>query len=244
MRATAMVVGLLLWCPGARADDIVHKQTVLVAGAPRTYYVYIPPSISAAAPPPLLVALHGSRGNGRDLIRNWTELADREGLIVVAPNATTPVGWKIRGDGPDYLRSVVDATAAICAIDRRRVYLFGYSAGAVHALTVGLIESEYFAAVAIYAGAWLDARSYTALQFAARKIPVAMVVGDRDEFFPMESVLATKSALEGAGHRVLLAILPVQGHVYERVSAKVNASLWEFLKPVELPDVPKYREYR
>ena len=38
-------------------------------------------------------------------------------------------------------------------INPRRVYLFGHSAGASFALHMSLMESQYFAAAAIHAGA-------------------------------------------------------------------------------------------
>ncbi len=38
-------------------------------------------------------------------------------------------------------------------INPRRVYLFGHSAGAIFALHMSLMESQYFAAAAVHAGA-------------------------------------------------------------------------------------------
>ena len=129
-------------------------------------------------------------------------------------------------------------------VNPRRVYLFGYSAGATHSLTVGVLESEYFAAIAVYAGAWRDRESMATLNFARRKIPVAIFIGDRDEQFSMNSVRSTRAALEKAGHPVQLTILPGQGHVYPGAVLGVNRNAWAFLRAVELPEAPRFQLYR
>jgi poly(3-hydroxybutyrate) depolymerase len=190
-----------------------------------------------------LLLLHGSQSSGRELLNEWIEVADRVGVILLAPNATTPIGWRIREDGPDYLHAVIDDFATRSTFDRRRLYLFGISGGAVHALTIGSLESGYFAAVAIWAGAWRDQRSYLALAHARRKIPIAVFIGDRDEFFPIDAVQETVAAFRKAHHPVQLTILPGQRHSYHHVASRLNPAVWEFLQASELPGEPYYQQY-
>jgi poly(3-hydroxybutyrate) depolymerase len=229
--------------PCARAA-ILPPQTVEIAGTMRTYYLYVPPVTRPAGHPPLLVVLHWTSGDGRAALRTWTPIADREGMVLVAPNSTTPVGWRIREDGPAFLHTIVETVAARTPIDPRRVYLFGVSAGAIHALTIGVVESEYFAAVAIHAGSWRDRESFKALDFATRKIPIAITIGDRDELFSMKSVRETKAALVAAGHAVTLTVMPGEHHEYSDVAKQVNRDAWAFLGAFELPAEPRFREYR
>ena len=113
----------------------------------------------------------------------------------------------------------------------------------MHALTIGSIESAYFAAVAVWAGAWREQRSYLALAHARRKIPMALFIGDRDEFFPLDSVQETAAAFRNAGHPVQLTILPGQRHDYHRVASRLNPAAWEFLQASELPAEPHYQPY-
>jgi poly(3-hydroxybutyrate) depolymerase len=56
----------------------------------------------------------------------------------------------VPADGPAFLYFLIEAVKAKHAVDGRRMYLFGHSAGAEFALTMGLIESEFFAAVAVH----------------------------------------------------------------------------------------------
>jgi poly(3-hydroxybutyrate) depolymerase len=237
------MIALPLAGPPANAGAMIETRTLTVAGKPRTYFVYRPAAEAAGTPQPLLLLLHGSQSSGRAILNEWIEVADHAGVTLLAPNATTPVGWRIREDGPDYLRAVINDFASRSSFDRRRLYLFGVSGGAVHALTIGSIESAYFAAVAIWAGAWRDQRSYLALAHARRKIPIGLFIGDRDEFFPLDSVQETAAAFRNAGHPVQLTILPGQRHDYHRVASRLNPAAWEFLQASELPAEPYYQPY-
>ena len=74
------------------------------------------------------------------------------------------------------------------------------------------------------------ANEFRALPYAHRKIPIAIFIGDRDEFFPLLAVRKTQKALEQAGHRVSVTVIPGHRHDYAEVAADVNRSAWEFLK--------------
>lgn len=219
------------------------REVIEFAGIKRSFYVYPPDSPAPSAPAPLVMLLHGSGQNGATLLREWTGLAAAEGFVLVAPNALDDLQWQLRSDGPGFLRDVITATAATHRIDPRRIYLFGVSGGAVYALTLSLLESEYFAATAVFAGAWRDDASLAIVPLARRKIPVAIFIGDRDEFFPMKSVKATEAALRQAGHPVAVTILKRQGHSYAAVARNVNRDAWEFLAAIRLESDPIFQPY-
>jgi poly(3-hydroxybutyrate) depolymerase len=189
------------------------------------------------------VMLHGSYSDGRELTSKWIDIANRDGFILVGPNALDSTRWQIRVDSPEFMRDVIDDVAKKHRIDRRRMYLFGHSGGAVYALTLGMLESEYFAGVAIYAGAWQEKRNFEALTAARRKIPVLMMVGDKDQFFPISMVRKTVAALEQAGHPVSLTVFKGHGHSYEDLAPRINRATWEFLKPIELEVTPHFQSY-
>ncbi len=137
--------------PAALAQKIT-KQTFTSDGSERTYYLFVPDS-ARNKPAPLVVLLHGSGRDGRILVEHWQSLARKEGIVLAGPDATSRAGWSMRDDGPLLLRHLIEAVQTDYAIDRRRMYVFGHSAGAIHAITMGVLESEYFAAVAVHAGA-------------------------------------------------------------------------------------------
>ena len=146
-----MVIALSLASLSATAGVLIETRALTVDGKPRTYFVYQPAAEDAGTLRPLLLLLHGSQSSGRELLNEWIEIADHAGVILLAPNATTPVGWRIREDGPDYLHAVIDDFATRSTFDRRRLYLFGISGGAVHALTIGSLASWIGVAIGLAA---------------------------------------------------------------------------------------------
>ena len=194
-------------------------------------------------PVPLIVLLHGSGRNGKTQTDRWEPLARKEGFIIAAPDALTPEAWRIPEDGPDFLYDLVELlTAQHEEIDRRRIYLFGHSAGAIHSLTMGLLESEYFAAVGVHAGA-LAPDLEQAMDGAARKIPMAIWVGTNDSFFPLAAVRATGDALNSRGFNTQLIEIRNHTHDYYSRAGEINKSVWEFLQKVRLEADPRYQRY-
>jgi predicted esterase len=163
----------------------------------------------------------------------WKDLAAKEHFIVAAPDAWDSAGWSTQADPPAFLHAVVEQVAAQHAIDPSRVYLFGHSAGAAFSLILALIDSEYYAAAAVHAGA-LMADQYNLFQYAERKMPTAIWVGDRDPNFPLDLVNATKKEFDKNGIPLALSIIPNHDHNYYVISDEVNRKAWEFLKKSHL----------
>ena len=84
-------------------------------------------------------------------------------------------------------------------IDPRRVYLFGHSGGAGHVLLLGLLESEYFAAVAAHAGALRPDDRRARSTCRKRKIPMAIWIGTKDQMVPIKMVRDTLAILTARG---------------------------------------------
>lgn len=236
----AILMPLVL--PSAPAEKIV-KESIRSQGKERTYYLFVPDKISPASPVPLVVLLHGSGRNGLSLVEKWRELAKKEGIIIVGPDALNSQGWKIPEDGPDFVHELVEALKAKHPINPRRVYLFGHSAGAGQALYLSLLESEYFAATAVHAGA-LGAEDGPYIERAQRKIPIAIFVGTNDQFFPLPVVRATRDALNARGFKSELTEIKGHTHWYYDRAAEINRSAWDFLKGRELSGEPKYEQHR
>ena len=235
----------LLLCSafGVQAGAELKKEMFQFAGQKRSYYLFIPETIESDQPAPVVLMLHGSYSDGRELTSKWIDIARRDGLILVGPNAFDWARWQIRIDTPEFMRDVIDEVARKHRIDRRRLYVFGHSGGAVYALTLGMLESEYFAGVAVYGGAWRDKSNFEALTAARRKIPVLVMVGDKDQYFPMKVVKKTVTAMEEAGHPVTLTVYRGHGHSYEDLAPVINQATWAFLKPIELEVTPHFQSY-
>jgi len=239
---TIMLTVLLVALP-AYAKGKTTKETIVYGDTKRDYFLFVPESQSVAKPLPLLILLHGSKRDGMSLIEKWKDIAEKEGIIIAGPNATNSASWNVGKDGPDFLRALIEAVKSKYAVDQRRIYLFGHSAGAIFALYMSLMESEYFAATAIHAGR-LPAEDYEVTKYAKRKIPMAIWVGDRDAYFPLAGVKETQTALISNGFSVELNVIPNHDHWYYDLAPKINRSAWDFLKTHQLSADPVYQELR
>ena len=236
----ASLVLLLLIASGAAAK--VVKNTIESEGKKRSYYLFIPASVAPGKPAPLIVLLHGSGRNGSVLVEHWQKIAEREGFFLAGPDSRNSASWAIPEDGPRFLRDLVEELKAKHPIDTRRVYLFGHSAGAIFGLMISALESEYFAAAAVSAGA-LKKENYSLLDQAERKIPLAIFVGTIDPLFPVSEVRKTRDALVQRGFPVRLTEVDGLNHNYYSRSAEINEQAWEFLKTQQLTGDPKYTEH-
>jgi polyhydroxybutyrate depolymerase len=223
MTRVSLAILIALWIRGVSADSFEF------AGIKRSYTLFAP-TTTTASPAPLIVLLHGSYGSAAALVRWWTALAEQEGIVLVAPDARERAAWQLRADGPQFIRAVIEEAAAKHSIDRARIYLFGNSGGAVYSLTLSMIESQLFAATAIHAGAWRARNEFRAVPYAKRKIPIAIFIGDKDEYFPLFTVRKTQSELEKAGHPVSVTVIPGHSHPYPDVALAVNRDAWQFMK--------------
>ena len=235
----AMALLLAAFSPSFAKDDIT-KELITSKGKTRAYYLYVPSTLKG--PAPLIVMLHGSNRTGITLVEKWKDYAKKENIIIAGPDANNQRGWSSPVDGPDFLHDLVEELKSKYSINPRRVYLFGHSAGAGFSLHMGLMESEYFAAVAIHAGA-LTSQDYEVIGLAKRKIPISMQIGDSDQLVPLKFVRATRDALKEAGFTVDLIEIENHDHWYYDKASKFNQTAWEFLKKYELDDEPKYQKY-
>ena len=233
---------LLVSFVSASAKDDITKELMKSNGKTRVYYLYVPSTVKA--PAPLVITLHGSNRTGVTLVEKWKDYAKKEGIILAGPDASNLQGWGSPQDGPDFLYDLVEEIKAKHPINARRMYLFGHSAGASFALHMSLMESEYFAATAIHAGALRSQDEMELIGLAKRKIPISIQVGDSDQFFPLKEVRATRDALKEAGFPVDLIEIQNHDHWYYDKASNFNQTAWEFLKKHELAGDPRYQKYK
>jgi predicted esterase len=172
------------------------------------------------------------------MVQRWKDLAKREGIVVAGPDATDRSRWQPPLDNPALLRDLVEELKSQ-HIDMRRIYLFGYSAGAVFTLYMAPIESQYFAAAAIHAGAYTGEADLGFLDTSARKIPLFLSAGTKDDLFPRPVVLATVARLERAGFPVTTSLVAGLGHGYS-LSGEINERAWKFLRQHSLATDPVF----
>lgn len=130
----------------------------------RSYRVHVPPSYDPGKPLPLVVVIHGAFDNasGMEKATGFSELADRENFIVQYPNGISLFGFlqhwnaghccgKAADDKVDDVGFIAKAIEDLCFrlnVDRRRIYMVGFSNGGMMAYRFAAEKSDLLAAVA------------------------------------------------------------------------------------------------
>lgn len=242
LAAALLLLGLPLLLAN-QPEPRVERRTISSGGTQRQYYFFAPPgACRQGAEPvpalaPALVLHHGTGGDGSEMVSAWLPLARSERIVLVAPTGTGRYGWQAPGDGPDLERDIVKALRRECALDPRRLYVFGYSAGGDFALFSAASQSEYYAAAAVHAAA-LRPRQFAMLDRMPRKLPVAYSIGTRDPVYSLAEARATRDAFQT--RRFPLLYTEMEGHGHDYSPVLVNRRAWEFLSRHRLAADPKY----
>jgi polyhydroxybutyrate depolymerase len=130
------------------------------ARPPRSWIVYAPPAYNPARPAPVVILLHGRPSNGPAMaaISRMNEVAARHGFIVVYPDGLNHE-WNAYFDlvrqpalAPQddilFLKTLTEDLGVDFNIDRRRLYVGGFSNGGFMTLRLACSASNYFAAFA------------------------------------------------------------------------------------------------
>ncbi len=173
---------------------------------------YIPPGRDGSEPLPLVVALHGGFGHGRDFIWTWLREARSRRFALACPSSCG-ITWSITGPDADeaLLRQVLTYAASHWAIDSRRILLTGISDGATYALKRALDAQTPFSHFAVVSGilAPFDLAH-------AKDRSIFWVHGAKDWMFPVWRARMGEKELAAAGAEVTLEIVPDLHHAYPR----------------------------
>lgn len=228
--------------PVAAKEARVSKQTIVFRGRRRAFFLFVPATLKKDTPAPLLVLFHGSGHDGASLAEPWRRLAAREGFVLLAPDSADSAEWSAQKDPPELIRDLIEFVQRQVLVDPRRLYLFGHSAGAVYALYLSLVESNYFAAVGVHAGA-LMGNDAGIIQAASRKIPIAIWIGTADQYFSLNAVRKTRDELQRQEFPVQVTEMQGVDHNYYSHSTEVNDGAWRFLKNHSLSSPPRWNSF-
>jgi len=235
------IAACLLWAVlalDASASEIPSK-TVRCENIDQTY-LYFAPDFAPETPAhpdrnanvPVVLLLHGAGDQPLNMINAWKHFAAKHKLILLAP--ALPREEKYEASAPQVFRCVVEDARQSLPIDPQRIYIFGNSMGGYLAYDAAMFESQYFAAVAVHA--MRIAEEYSGIiAKAQRKTPIAIYIGDHDQYFSLDSVRQTRDLLRKASFPIHYVELDRHDHNYYARSDDINSDAWKFFRQNPLP---------
>lgn len=189
-----------------------------------SYSLYVPESYDGSSPWPLVVALHGGYGHGRDFLWMWLKESKSRRFLLLAPSSRLQT-WNIVKPDYDYatLLSALERIHNAWNVDPDRMLLTGLSDGATYALACGLTGNSPFSALAPIAGV-LPPMGLK----PARGKRVFWVHGRHDWMFPVRQARQDYEQLQNAGAEITFKEIEDLSHTYPR---EQNAAILEWFDP-------------
>lgn len=189
-RIFQLLVVLLLVSTKSLAQYGGFPISIKVNGVDRNCPVYVPQNIEKNKP--LLIALHGRWGNGMAMVdcSHFEVQADTARFIVACPDGLprpelgdNSTGWDANGmtdDDVEFFKKIIDYMSEHYDIDRKRVYLCGFSLGGMMTYHCINVASDIFAAFASASGYRLN--EYKPVYTSKRRVPILHIHGKNDGF--------------------------------------------------------------
>ena len=207
---TAVLLGALAVALSAARGAVLpptpgsSRITLHSGGYAREAVLHVPTGYDPAAPPPLVIGLHGAGGNGEQFMRGggWAEMSDRAGFVFVAPDGlpsrpgeaadflTNPHVWnsgQLRTGSPRtgvddvaFVAALLDRLQSLAPCDPKRVYVTGHSNGGGMSFRLAGKLADRVAAIATVAGLVADPDPKP-----SRPVPTLFILGTKDPLTPL-----------------------------------------------------------
>jgi poly(3-hydroxybutyrate) depolymerase len=216
--------------PALRVEHLLYQDYTF------QYDVYLPHDYQTRGLSGAVFLLHGVPGSSPWLIESWKALADDKGFVLVEPSLEVQRGGResLEESTPDILRALAEQVTSAWKLDPHHLYLFGNSSGGVLTFDIALLDGKVFAAAAVHGAAIFPNHDWI-VHRATRKTPIAMFIGDHDQFFPLTDAHRTRDLLRGEGIRVDYVEITKHDHDYFTVAPKVMDAAWTFFSQNPLP---------
>jgi phospholipase/carboxylesterase len=211
--------------PASKDSGIVHDRNE--QGSRGGFSLYVPEYYTAERAWPLVMALHGGSGNGRNFLWSWLQDARSFGAILVTPTATGQT-WALMGEDTDTpnLMRILETVRSRWHVDPKRMLLTGMSDGGTFCYVSGLDTASPFTHLAPVAATFHPLMAEMADAERLRGLPVFLVHGLLDWMFPVQIARQTREVLSAAGAAVTYREIADLSHCYPR---EINAEMLQWL---------------
>ncbi|HLZ06602.1 MAG TPA: phospholipase [Bradyrhizobium sp.] len=211
--------------PAADHSGVMHDHNE--PGSRGGFSLYVPEYYTPDRAWPLVVAMHGGSGNGRNFVWSWLRDARSFGAILIAPTATGPT-WALMGedaDTPNLLR-ILASVQSRWNVDPARMLLTGMSDGGTFCYVSGLDAASPFTHLAPVASTFHPLMAEMADRDRLRGLPIYLAHGKLDWMFPVQVARHTRETLSLAGADVTYREIDDLSHTYPR---EINADVLRWL---------------
>jgi len=211
--------------PANESTGVTHDHNE--PGSRGGFSLYVPENYSSDQAWPLVMAMHGGSGNGRNFLWSWLRDARSHGAILIAPTATGPT-WALMGEDADTpnLTRILETVRGRWNIESGRMLLTGMSDGGTFCYVTGLERASPFTHLAPVASTFHPLMAEMADAERLRGLPIFLVHGRLDWMFPVQVARQTRDALSAAGADVTYREIDDLSHTYPR---EINAELLRWL---------------
>jgi phospholipase/carboxylesterase len=225
-------VGLFFLEPGARQnaalaakiesgdptrDNVGVMHSHNEKGMRGGFSLYVPEYYDGATPMPVIMALHGGSGHGRDFLWSWIREARSRGAIVISPTSIGDTWSLMEGDvDRAHIERILAHVREHWNVDGSHMLLTGMSDGGTFSYVSGLVPGSPFTHLAPVAASFHPFLLETTSAARITGLPIYLVHGKLDWMFPIDMARVAHRTLVGAGAAVTYREIADLSHTYPR----------------------------
>lgn len=194
----------------------------------RQYQVYLPTKYHDRARYPLVVLLHGSERTGVSITQKWIPLAEKIGIVLVAPSHPKRE-WPLTLEETDIIEGIVNEVKEKISVHPLRTYIFGTSSGGDLALYMTIFKPDLFAAIAVHDAYFKDVKDYLRSDEPYHKTPIAFLNGTNDRRAPIDNVRDSAEFFARQGHDTILIEFIGHNDWYYTIASEINSKAMQFM---------------